>query len=42
LLCASETDEGLAAGFSGSKTGADAVVNVQRDVALEFGVEVGA
>jgi hypothetical protein len=42
LFCATEPDEGLAAGFFGAEASADAVCGVQVDVAFEFGVEVGA
>jgi hypothetical protein len=41
LLYASETNEGLATGLRIGVAGADAILCVQRDVALYFGDEVG-
>jgi hypothetical protein len=41
LLCAAETDEGLAARFLWAEAGSDAFVGVQRDVGFEFRGEVG-
>jgi hypothetical protein len=40
LLCAAETEEGLAAGFLGCQPGADPVVGMECDVRFEFGREV--
>jgi hypothetical protein len=40
LLCAAEADEREAARFLGSETGANTVVGVESDVAVEFGGEV--
>ena len=40
LLDSAEADEGLAAGFLGSETGANVVVGVEGNMAFEFGSKV--